>query len=240
MRIHHLQHVAFEGLSSLEPILTSQGHRLSSTHLYESQSLPAINEIDWLIVIGGPMGVDEEKQYPWLIEEKKFIKEAIYSGKIVLGICLGAQLIADALGAKVTKNKHREIGWFNICRSPEIKNTILSTVIPEITEVFHWHGDTFNIPQGARALAESEACKNQGFIFDDRVLAFQFHLETTMESATALINNCSNDLDGSHYVQTKSDMLSNNQRFLTINQLMVNIVRVLEEKNTALISSIKK
>lgn len=110
MRVHHLQHVPFEGLSSIESILKEKGHQLSATHLYDDQSLPSINDIDWLIVMGGPMGIYDEESYPWLSAEKRFIKEAINSGKIVLGICLGAQLIADALGARIYKNEHREIG----------------------------------------------------------------------------------------------------------------------------------
>ncbi len=232
MRVHHLQHVPFEGLSSIESILKEKGHQLSATHLYDDQSLPSINDIDWLIVMGGPMGIYDEESYPWLSAEKRFIKEAINSGKIVLGICLGAQLIADALGARIYKNEHREIGWFNISRSPDTSGTILSTAIAEQTEVFHWHGDTFDIPDGANALAESEACKNQGFILHDRVVGLQFHLETTFGSATALIENCRNELDGSQYVQSEGEMLSNIQRFSTINKVMFSVLNALESKNT--------
>jgi GMP synthase-like glutamine amidotransferase len=174
--------------------------------------------------MGGPMGIYDEEIYPWLNAEKQFIKTAINSKKVVIGICLGAQLIADVLGAKVYKNKHREIGWFNITRSADANNTILSNVIPENSEVFHWHGDTFEIPEGAYALAESEACKNQGFILNDRVVAFQFHLETTLESASALIENCRDELDGSQYVQTEQEMLSNEQRFSNINSVMFSIL----------------
>ncbi|MEE9338610.1 MAG: type 1 glutamine amidotransferase [Methylococcaceae bacterium] len=164
MRIHYLQHLPFEGLSGMEPILKEKGHKLSSTHLYNNQSLPLVKDIDWLIVMGGSMNIYEEELYPWLSSEKQFIKEAINAGKIVLGICLGAQLIADALGAKIYKNKYQEIGWFNIIKSLEAENTILSTAIPEQTEVFHWHSETFDIPEGAITLAKSEACENQGFI----------------------------------------------------------------------------
>ncbi|MEE9351633.1 MAG: type 1 glutamine amidotransferase [Thiotrichaceae bacterium] len=228
MRIHHLQHVPFEGLSSMEPVLKAKGHQLTSTHLYDNQALPSIDDIDWLIVMGGPMGIYDEAIYPWLDAEKKFIKQAIDSGKKVLGICLGAQMIADVLGAKVYKGKHKEIGWFDIMCSRGVKDTLLSSVIPEKTTVFHWHGDTFDIPEGAVALAASEACKNQGFIYDDRVIAFQFHLETTLESATALIENCGNELDGSKYVQTADEMLADVQRFTSINEVMVGVLEALE------------
>jgi GMP synthase-like glutamine amidotransferase len=182
--------------------------------------------------MGGPMGIYDEKIYPWLYEEKKIIKTAINSGKIVLGICLGAQLIADALGAKVYKNQYREIGWFDIKRSPASENTILYEVFPEHAEVFHWHGDTFDIPEGASILAESEACKNQGFVLENRIVAFQFHLETTRQSAEALIENCREDLDGSRFVQIESELLSNNQRFSNINKIMFAILEVLEKENS--------
>ncbi len=231
MKVHHLQHVPFEGLGSMEAVLKERGHQLSSTHLYANQDLPLLNDIDWLIVMGGPMGIYDEKNYPWLRAEKEFIRDAINSRKIVLGICLGAQLIADVLGAKVYRNVHREIGWFDIRRSAKAEGTILSKIMPEKIEVFHWHGDTFDIPEGATLLTESDVCKNQGFIMDDRVVAFQFHLETTLESAISLIDHCGDELDGSSYVQSKNEILSNPQRFSNINQVMRSVLEVLERKN---------
>jgi len=228
MRVHHLQHVPFEGLGSMEPVLKKRGHHLTHTHLYENQPLPAVSDIDRLIIMGGPMSIYDDKIYPWLSAEKKFIREVINSDKIVIGICLGAQLIADALGARVYKNKHREIGWFNVKITPEAKNTILSGVFPEQAEVFHWHGDTFDIPAGAIRIAESEACKNQGFIMNDRIVAFQFHLETTADSAKALIENCRNELDGSRFVQTEEELLSDIQRFDNINQMMSGVLDSLQ------------
>ena len=231
MRIHHLQHVPFEGLGSIEPVLKEKGHQLTATHLYDKQPLPMAEDIDWLIVMGGPMGIYDEQEYPWLKAEKRFIAEVIAAGKIVLGICLGAQLIADVLGARVYKNKYREIGWFDINRLPEAEGTILSTAIPEQAEVFHWHGDTFDIPASTRALAASDACPNQGFIMDNRVVAFQFHLETTPASAQALIENSRNELDNSAYVQTEQQMLSSPQRFSNINQIMRSVLDALDAKH---------
>jgi len=219
MRIHYLQHVPFEGLGSIEPALKYMGHHLSAIQLYAGDSLPLVKNIDWLIVMGGPMGIHEEDDYPWLRAEKKLIRDVIRSGKIVLGICLGAQLIADALGSRVYKNRHKEIGWYTISRSTEVDKTILSRAIPERAEVFHWHGDTFDIPHGAVTLASSEACKNQGFIMDNRVVALQFHLETTLQSASSLIEHCRNELDDSPFVQSESELLSSSQRFSSINKI---------------------
>jgi len=231
VRIHHLQHVPFEGLGSIEAVLKGKGHELTCTHLYAEQPLPAVGDIDWLIIMGGPMGVYDEPIHPWLRTAKRFIKKAIEQGKTVVGICLGAQLIAEVLGAEVSKNRFREIGWFKITRSPEVEGTILASSIPEQLEVFHWHGDTFSIPQGARAIAASDACKNQGFIMDDRIVGFQFHLETTLQSAVALIENCRGELDGSKYVQSEDEILADHQKFTDINRVMSSVLKALERQN---------
>ncbi len=231
MKVHSLQHVPFEGLGSIEAYMNKHAHEVSTTHLYKGDTLPPIAAFDWLIIMGGPMGIHDERHHPWLEAEKEFIRAAIDAGKIVIGICLGAQLIADALGAKVYKNKHREIGWFDIIRNPELNNTRLSEAIPERIEVFHWHGDTFDIPNGARAVAKSDACAHQGFIFNDRVVALQFHLETTLDSVSELINNCGNELDNSEYVQSKDEILSSSQRLENINKIMSSILSALDIKN---------
>jgi GMP synthase-like glutamine amidotransferase len=227
MRVHHLQHVPFEGLGSIEAALNERGHILTSTHLYRGDTLPPLDTFDLLIIMGGPMGVFDEGDYPWLKPEKRFIKAAMGAGKKVLGICLGAQLIADALGARVTRNPHREIGWFPITRNAAMEATRLKEVLPAQADAFHWHGDTFEIPFGALPLASSEACQNQGFIFEDRVVAFQFHLETTRESAALLIDNGRHELDNSPFVQTENDMLESPERFDTINRIMHSVLEAM-------------
>jgi len=229
MKVHYFQHVPFEGLGSIEKELTLKGNTLTNTKLFEEKIKVSENDIDWLIVMGGPMGIYDEHLYPWLKDEKKFIKNTIEAGKKVLGICLGAQLIADVLKAKVYKNKHREIGWFPITAAAEINKTVLSGVLPEKFEAFHWHGDTFDIPYNAVPLGESQACKNQGFVFDNRVLAFQFHLETTFDSAAALAKNCANELDGSKYVQTEKEIFKDILRFEKINLIMRSVLNVFEK-----------
>lgn len=229
MKIHHLQHVAFEGLGSIEQVLLDKGHVLSATHLYLNETLPDIDDIDWLIVMGGPMGVYDEDKYSWLAAEKQFIKNVIAAGKPVLGICLGAQLIADVLGARVYKNEHREIGWFELQTKDEINQTILADVFPPSLNAFHWHGDTFDTPEGAVSFVASEACKNQGFILNDKVVGLQFHLETTPESAQALVDNCADELDGSRYVQPAQAILADTQNFITINQVMNDLLNAMEQ-----------
>ena len=224
-----MQHVSFEGLGSIEVVLKESSYSISVTRMFANEPFPEISDIDWLIVMGGSMGVHDDKAYPWLKTEKQFIKNVIQSGKVVLGICLGAQLIAEVMDAQVYKNKYREIGWFDINFNPNLNHTLLKDIFPKQIEVFHWHGDTFDIPEDAIPVASSEATPNQGFIFDNRVIALQFHLEMTPESAKALIDNCSNELDGSKYVQNEQEILSNYLRFTKINQLMDQIVYSLQK-----------
>ena len=232
MKIHYLQHVPFEGLGSIESVLKEGGHSISVTRLFSDDPLPDISAFDWLIVMGGPMGIKDEDEYSWLRTEKEFIKKTIQTGKVVLGICLGAQLIAEVLGARVYKNKYREIGWFDINLNPDLNQTLLKGIFPEKCEVFHWHGDTFEIPDKAIPICSSEATPNQGFIFEERVIALQFHLETTSASARALIENCQNELDGSKYVQSEYEIISDVPKFNSINILMSNVIKSIEKSNT--------
>ncbi|MDX8382205.1 MAG: type 1 glutamine amidotransferase [Ghiorsea sp.] len=207
VKVHYLQHVSFEGLSCIESYLIGEGHVLTSTKLYLDEVLPSVDDFDWLIVMGGPMGIYDHDRYPWLVAEKDLIKQAIDAGKHVLGICLGAQLIADVLGARVYKGEHKEIGWFEIVSSLDLKTTIIDGAFPKTFEAFHWHSDTFDIPKGAIAVGASEACKHQGFVFGDKVVALQFHLETTPKRVAALIEHCSDELDGSTHVQSENKMM---------------------------------
>ena len=224
MNIHYLKHVPFEGLGSMQGQLVEQGHHITLTNLYLGETLPSPESIDALIIMGGPMGVYDEKDYPWLKDEKHFIGEVIHQYTPVLGICLGAQLIADVLGGKVSKNAHREIGWFDVSCSPAFSNTRFGRVLPKAFEALHWHGDTFSIPSDAVALGSSDACPNQGFVYKEHVLALQFHLEMTEETVTRLIKNCANELDGSTYVQDGPTLLADRQKFSANNALMAKVI----------------
>ncbi len=220
MNIHYLQHVPFEGLGSIEPWAVLHGHQISVTKFHAGDSLPALDAFNWLIILGGPMNIYEELKYPWLREEKSFIQKAVEDGKIILGICLGAQLIADVLGAKVYKNTQREIGWFHIQKVPDATRSTLAAFFPNTVEAFHWHGDTFDLPPGAVHLARSDACENQGFILDDRIVGLQFHLETTRQNAENLIKHCHNEMVDGPFIQTPEEILSNNAPFQEINSVM--------------------
>lgn len=220
MRIHSLLHVAFEDIGSMAADLRTRGHSLSSTHWYRGDSAPALDSFDALIVMGGPMGIYDEALYPWLAAEKQLLKEAIAADKIVLGICLGAQLIADALGAKVTRNNHKEIGWLPLQIMAQAADHPIAKILAKAPEVFHWHGDTFALPAGAVWLARSEACAHQAFSYRDHVWGFQFHLETTPASAQALIAHCADDIDGSRYTQSAAQIMADKDKFVQINQAM--------------------
>ncbi len=224
MRIHSLQHVPFEDIGSMASDFRARGYSLTSTHWYRGDAAPAVSDFDALIVMGGPMGIYDEALYPWLATEKALIKDAIAAGKILLGICLGAQLIADVLGGKVTRNPCKEIGWWPITIAPAAASHPVAQVFARSPEVFHWHGDTFALPPGATHLARSEGCSNQAFCYGDKVYGFQFHLETTPASARALIEHCAEDIDGSRYTQSTQAMLANEERFARINRAMSEVI----------------
>jgi GMP synthase (glutamine-hydrolysing) len=220
MKIHYFQHVPFEGLGNIENWIKSKGHSLSATHFYENAALPKLNEIDWLIVMGGPMGAYEEDIYPWLVIEKKFIERAIESGIKVLGICLGAQLIASVLGAKVYPNAHKEIGWFPLRLTKAGADSYIFEGFPAEFTVFHWHGDTFNLPAGAKHLAASEVCVHQAFLYNKNVLALQFHLDVLKDNIAQWVQSGANELIEAPYIQKAGEMLSQDERFAVIEKYM--------------------
>jgi len=179
-----------------------------------------MDTLDWLIVLGGPMSVSDEKKYPWLAAEKRFIEKAIGNAKRVIGICLGAQLIANVLGARVYRNRFKEIGWFPVTLSRHAGNSRLFSGLPDRFTAFHWHGDTFDLPDGADLLASSEGCTNQAFQYGSRVIGLQYHMETTPKSAGDLIDHCGDEIAEEKYVQPAAEMLADNRRFEAINRTM--------------------
>lgn len=228
MRVHFLQHAKCDGPGNIRQPLISRGHTLTSTRLYMDEAFPTMKDFDWLIILGGDMGIYDETAFPWLMEEKTFIRATIQANKRILGICLGAQLIAHVLGATVRKNKYKEIGWFPITPLDGIKDTMLSDVITDRTEVFHWHGDTFDIPDGAIAIAESKACPNQGFVYGKKVVGLQFHPEITKDAAAAFFEDCGQNMEKGPYIQSPAPILSNERGFSQSNQTMAVILEALE------------
>jgi len=221
MNIHIIQHVEFEGPGHIGTWIRERRHGCSFSHLYRGEALPAVDSFDRLVVMGGPMNIYEHDRYPWLAAEKEFIGRAVAAGKTVLGICLGAQLIADVLGARVYAGPEKEIGWFPVTLTPEGREAGLFGEVPERFTVFHWHGDTFSLPAGAVRLAASAGCENQAFLYRDRVLGLQFHLESTPESVAAITNQCADEVVEGRYIQPVAVMRSASaEDFAAINRAM--------------------
>lgn len=230
MRIHYLQHEPFEGPGSIGHWAEKKGHALTATMLYLDEPTPSPGDIDMLVIMGGGMNIYEEEKFPWLVREKQFIGEVIRSGKPVLGICLGAQLIADVLGGKVTHNALKEIGWFSVELTAAAQSSPLFGFLPPRFDVFHWHGDTFALPPGATHLARSMACENQAFVFDGRVVGLQFHLEFTQESLDAIVAASPAELVPAPFVQTPTEMLRPPEVFQKTNEAMFGLLERLVAK----------
>ncbi len=228
MRIHILQHERFESPGFIEDWAKEKNYVMTYTRFYKSDNLPELNDFDWLIIMGGPMGVYDEDKYSWLKNEKKFIKKSIDEGKIILGICLGSQLIAAALGARVYPNKFKEIGWIDIKLTENSKNNLLFTSFPQQTKVFQWHGDTFDLPDGAIHLAESVACKNQAFIYEEKVLAIQFHCEVTENSLQEMLEAGKNELEKEKYIQSAEEILQQKELITFNNQILQSLLENME------------
>lgn len=225
--VHVLQHLPFEDLGAIEPWLHEHGHQIRTTHLYRGELPGDPDSVDWLIIMGGAMGVHDEQEYQWLVAEKAFIRHCINNGKTVLGVCLGAQLIADVLGASVTRNAQPEIGWFPIsaCHDHE-----LARLFADSPHVLHWHGDTFAIPAGAMHLCRSEACENQAFVYGDRIVGLQFHLEATADSVRELCEGSADELQPSAWVQDATTLQSNAAHFDDNNERLASLLSWLAQR----------
>lgn len=230
MRLHYLQHVSFENPGSILLWAKENGHRITSTQFYQNEPLPQQQDFDWLVIMGGPMNIYEEKNYPWLAAEKVFIREAIETGKVVIGLCLGGQLIADVIGGKVTQNSVKEIGWFPVRLSEQARLSPLFSFFPDQPVVFQWHGDTFSIlPEAAQCIAESDACKHQAFIYKNRVFGFQYHLENTPLIIESLVENCRDEMVPGDYVQAPEELLAHPEYIEQSNKWMERFLTQLEK-----------
>ncbi len=231
MRIHSIEHEAFEGLANIEVWAKKKGHTITRTRLFENQEFPDTNDFDWLVILGGSMNIYEYEKYPWLVTEKKFIADAIAKKKISLGICLGSQLIADVLGGKVSRNKYKEIGWFPVQLTTQGKKSRVFNDFPDRFMAIHWHGDTFSIPDGAIRIAKSQACENQAFEYDNgRVVGLQFHLEYSKTSIDLMFRNCLDDITDGEYIQKPEEILNNIDNVREMNRLLGLILDNMDRK----------
>ena len=231
LRIHALFHTDYEDLSFIKHWANNHQYTISYTHSYNQDALPALDSFDWLIVMGGPMSVHDEDSQPWLIDEKRLIKQSVDSGKTVIGVCLGAQLIAHCLGANVQPARVKEIGWLPIQLTKDAQaHPLLQDLPKQPFTVFHWHGDGFEDPQGAIPLATSAAWRNQGFLYQTPqhkalgtwVMAWQCHFEVTKESIIKMVSNGENIIqkgliDYPKTVQSAAKIIALGDKYITDN-----------------------
>ncbi|HEX5151765.1 MAG TPA: type 1 glutamine amidotransferase [Parafilimonas sp.] len=193
----------FEHPASVADWAAEKNHAATYTKIFEDAAFPSIDSFDMLVIMGGVMGVYEETEYAWMPAEKAFIKNAIKAKKKVLGVCLGAQFIAEALGAKVFPHTVKEIGWFEVEKVTPHK---LTQKLPQTFTTFHWHGDTFNLPDDAIHLFKTEGCVQQGFLYNDHVAGLQFHIEVKKDLLNGMTENERAELIKDRYVQTEEEI----------------------------------
>lgn len=198
MKINFIYHVPFEGAGEISTYF-KKSDSITETRMWEFINFDY--DADLYVIMGGPLSVNDIGIYPWLIDELGFMKKQIDKGKKILGICLGAQLIAKALGAEVYQNHKKEIGWFPVQFTFKQKH-----IFPSEAIVFHWHSETFNLPSGSTSLGSSKACGNQGFIYKDNVIGLQFHLEMNKKAVLSLIKNCGSEIAPDEYIQSAEEM----------------------------------
>lgn len=190
-----IKHVVFEGPGKFSGIFNQLGYTIQTCNAWEID-FDKVNEFDILLLMGGSMSASDEISNPWLVKEKAFVKKAIDSKKTVIGVCLGAQIIASALGEPVFLADEKEIGWYPVCWKERDYNFVL-----------HWHGETFDLPEGAELIASSAVCKNQIFSYKKHVLALQCHLEMDEPGLKAIIENCGEELTDERFVMSEQQLL---------------------------------
>lgn len=209
LNIHYYQHVNYEGLAAIQKWCDENGHNLTRTNFKNDEPIPNPDFYDALIVLGGPMSVHDEVKYPWLIREKRSIDRALNDGKKVLGICLGAQLLAESLGGKVTKSSNVEIGWHKVYLNNESNNSKHFIDFPKEFYSFHWHGEEFQLPNNCTNIAYSDACANQIFTYGDLAVGFQCHPEQNEYSIGRMIDRAGGSLKPEKFVNSREDIIKN-------------------------------
>jgi len=220
MKLFCLQHADFDGPAFLPQWAARTDHTLSPVLVHTGQRLPLISNFDGLIVMGGPMSLRDEKTYPWIAAERRLIEQALLADKPVLGICLGAQLLAEVLGAPVAAGAYPEIGWFQVQTTTAARDSWMGECLPPQFETFFWHQDTFGIPRGATHIARTAAYENQGFLWG-RHLALQFHLEVTPEWAAMLVARDAEQLTDHRFICSAERILDQARHLCRQNNMMM-------------------
>ena len=210
MKIQVILHASFEPTGVIQDWTADNGHELIEVYPYRGEQLKGLDSFDALLIMGGPQSPLEAEKYPYLFDEMALIREAILTKKKVLGICLGAQLIGQALGADAERSPYKEIGVWPVELTAVGEVDAMLYEFPQRFEVAHWHNDMPGLPEGAEVLATSPGCPRQIIRFRDHVYGFQCHPEMTLSVMTRLSDHCSEDLDGSEYVQSREELLAQN------------------------------
>ena len=186
-----------------------KGHPLNQTFICNNEALPPVDSFDWLMVMGGSQHAWDEQGNSWLQEEKAFVREALDKGKLILGICFGAQILAEALGGRIFPNEHKEIGWHDVSLNRQGRESFLFQNIPQSFVSLHWHSDHFSLPANCTRLANSKASENQAFVCNGRPLVgLQFHPEYTRDMVKYYAGEHSQDWVPDMFVSSGDEVLA--------------------------------